>query len=1138
MPERLYNKYLDLLTAFPFGCNSGVAPLLLPKEQLSFSINSTVRGGYATDRPPVQKLTLNFSNDAALQTAVRKGFFQGSQTYRPDFGPSQIIAQISGRLFRFIEVGASWTVDEITIPGDPNDATTNQVWMWQAEKWLIISDGTAKLPIFYDGVSCRRSYGPSVVLANVTAAAPAGPNAVGTVITATLTAPYTGPFDVPVSFNGALYQPVSNPGGDYNISLTNLSDTAGNNIPSGTPIVVDPNFIGKTRFAACSNFDPTIPVHITSVAGVLVGDQVSIAVSLPGPVPPPAVNVFTVASIDVTNKIIRLNKGVFGAFNICYAANVPVYFAVNRGPQVIIGNTTSNFISPAIGGSVSTTIDQAYTGAAGQTVLIGTEQYSITSPPAVPGLTLYLINLNDNAAIGTLPMDISSVPEIPACRMGAYGLGQNWFSAVDGLSFGMSDLVGSSSGTPANNYRDAVLKTTDLQVTGYFPLPNAGEIITSMTFVATLDQALGQGPLQVGVASGMFSVKAPFTLIDFQGTTLTEALANPILTKSMIGFGPIAQNSTIASNSDTIFRSVEGIGSLILARRAFSDLGGNTPISREMTRTIQNDNQSLLSYSSAIVFDNRLRMTCAPNVSGMGVFHMGELVLNYDLLSSLRGKAQPVWDGLWTGLNILQYMQGMFGPVSRAFAFSANLTDTQIELYELLPTGNQHFDNGDGRIRWVLETPVLFGPSVKVLTEMVRLIDGEMYVSDVNGKVDFLIEYRPLFYPCWRYWHSFSICADMNDDNAQEQVRYALGFGEPNPKDCDPINNQSFRDAVGFQLRLTIAGHCKIWGIKVLGEQQPNPKFTPPICTPLCLDLPSPEPDIIPPTPPIVQFGNEVVYFVHECSEGAELIYEGTLPPWITLDADNSRLVALPGVYFASTQESANALAQAALDEFGNAALADDSLSCLDPEAFSNEEVYFVHECETGTLTYDGELPAWITLDVGNSRLVGAAGTYFGPTQEAANATAQTAIDDFGTEALDTDALACVSESACAGGFTDRFRIAGYVDGSFTMCEFQEASTDPVWDGSFATKQTFGEICRFYNNETFRVNDAGSPPFRLQINNFSPGFWTMTLETVSFGIPYLFWKGKLAGDSPVGVYNWVDGCSTTTLTVTVEQYTP
>lgn len=877
-------KYLDLLTAFPFGINSGVAPLLLPREQCSFALNTTFRGGYATDRPPQRKITLAFDT-GEVRDAMRRGFFQGAGVYRPDFGASQVIAQISGRLFAFTENGSVWDVTEITIPGDPNDATTSQVWMWQSEKWLIISDGSAKLPIFYDGVTTRRSYGPSVLIATTTAGWTVPE--IGESVAVTLTAPYTGPLNVPVITNdGAIYElaPVT---GTENARLTNLYDTPGNPIPDNSEVVVRPGFVGRLTTSSNSStvIIGCIQTATLSLSAVFTSPNLTNVLLTPsgfGQVE------FTVIGGSGTNTITVRRFGDAFCSPYTFPAGSTVFLSTPPSPNVVLGNTVGAETAPVVGGSIDIVINPPYSGPDNQTVWIGSAQYEISALVIVPGVNVSLINLNDTGTDPAVGQDIFSVPEIPACRMGVYGMGQNWFSAVDGLSFGCSDIVGGSSGTPANNYRDAVLKTNDLTVMGYFRLPVAGEIITSMTFVATLDQALGQGPLQIGVASGMFSVRAPFTLIDFNGTSITEAVANPILTKSLIGFGPVAQNSTVLANSDTIFRSFEGVNSLILARRQFSDIGGNTPISREMTRAIDRDNQSLLSYSSAIVFDNRLRMTCAPNVSSQGVFHLGELVLNYDLLSSLRGKAQPVWDGLWTGTNTLQFVQGLFGPVSRAFAFTFNITDSQIQLYELLKTGTEHFDNEDVRIRWFIETPVIFNASVKNLTDLARLIDGEMYLTDVDEQVDVVVYYRPVFYPCWIHWHDFSVCADMSAENAKQHVRYGLGLGEPDGKVCDTINNRPFRDAEGFQLRIEFTGHAKLWGIKAMADPLPIPEFSKPagcnnpnrfeapVCLPLNCDveddyriysldglIPLPLPPVVP-NPPLT-FGNESVSECCDC---------------------------------------------------------------------------------------------------------------------------------------------------------------------------------------------------------------------------------------------------------------------------------
>src|SRR6185436_8672870 len=72
-------------------------------------------------------------------------------------GDETLIASIAGRLFQFHVTLTPVTVDEITIPGNPSSSTAEQVWMWQSEKWMIITDGTTQNPVFFDGTSSRRS---------------------------------------------------------------------------------------------------------------------------------------------------------------------------------------------------------------------------------------------------------------------------------------------------------------------------------------------------------------------------------------------------------------------------------------------------------------------------------------------------------------------------------------------------------------------------------------------------------------------------------------------------------------------------------------------------------------------------------------------------------------------------------------------------------------------------------------------------------------------------------------------------------------------------------------------------------------------------------------------------------------------
>ena len=915
-PETFY----DLLTSFEAGCNSGVEPILLPKNQLAFGLNTSCRGAYVTHRPPILKKRLVFTSPL-VEHSVKKGFFQGAGYYRPDYGTQLLIAQISGHLYKFTEAGDIWTVADISVPNDFNNASTSQVWMWQAERWMIIQNGT-QLPIFFDGTNSRRSYGPSVVLA--TTAAPFTPPAIGSTVTLTLAAAYTGPYNVPVILNKAFYQPVTSSVG-YPAILKNINNVPGTlakatnnqfivqpppvtssvktlNAPDISAMQLNVNnlapvtggavfrhgysvYLGShvgTFFTSAWYLPPNsvITVQVDNPFTGGVGTLIHLGMSQnytidgnngtiddmgdPGYFPGSAV--WHVDAISPDSKTLTLSlhnepgtgnplhiPGAFifgignyidnngGNHNVTAASKLfipsgQVIQSTTVAPPFPIGKLTQDAVLPGANGTVQVLLDRAYTGAANQLVTWGSFQFEISpAPNPAPSTSLIVINLTDvTSAPVANPVDMLSVPELPAGRMGVYGMGRNWMSLTDGISFIGGDIVGGPAGTPANNFRDSVLKTTEndfLSGGGSFRLPGTGETITAMIFTANLDQSLGQGPLQVGTSKSVFSNNAP---VD---RSVWKNMTNPILTESLIGTGPLAQNSTQLVNSDTFFRSDAGLASLILARRDFTGWG-NTPISQEMRRVIQLDNTNLLPYGSAINFDNRYLHTVSPNVSGQGVFHVGLIAMNFDTISNLRTKLPPIYDGVWSGVNALQMLSGAINGSNRSFAFTFNVDTNEIELWEFLKEATAAiYDDNTIPILWSFETPVAFNKDVKRLTQYCRLWNGELYLKEIIGKVDIEVQYRPDFYPCWVSWRKFSLCADKNKDtvqNSQPGYRTPVGLGEPSVDDCEAGNNRPLRNGYFFQFRVVITGHCKFMGMRVAAVSEPQPEFAAPVCDDVC----------------------------------------------------------------------------------------------------------------------------------------------------------------------------------------------------------------------------------------------------------------------------------------------------------------
>lgn len=779
-----------------------------------------------------------------VQTAVESGFFAGAGYYRPDFGPQQLIAQIAGRLFAFTPDETRFTVTEITVPGDPNDPSVLQVWMFQAEKWMIVADGTAKNLIFYDGVSSRRSYGPSVLLGTATAFAPAAPPAIGETVQLTLSSPYTGPFNVPVLFNGAYYLVVEGGGTTptYSVRLTNAHATVGASIPSGSTIEVRPDLVGYN--SAVGNVQNgivpgqlSVDLNFTAPHSLVVGDSVVMTRDFGG-APPPLSETWTVITTpSPTSARFATPPKPFPYATLLGTIPIQLISKTTTSPTITVGKTTSPFTNPAVAATVDIVIDTLYSGPAGQVVWIGTDQYTIEAiGGGTSSTTLFVQNLTDTSnAAYVNSTDLMSVAELPPGRMGAYGIGHVALSLLDGTSFIYGDTVGGPSGTPIYNFRDAVLKTNEntfLTGGGSFRIPNTGDLITSVRFAAVLDAAYGQGPLQIGTPSAIFTCAVP---TDRQ---LWVALENPILTETLIGSGPLAQNSTIPVNSDTFFRHINGEGSMIFGRRDFVTWG-NTPISAEVTRAMARDNQTLLNYGSAVTFDNRFLGTSNPQVSGKGVSHSGFVDLNFDPVSSLRGKAPSIWESLWTGINTLQVVSGIFGSSERCFAFTFNGALHKIELYEitkeLLPgVSGETYDNAQTPITWEFETAALFNKDVKPRETMVSLRDGEFGVSNVIGDVRFAVYYRPDQHSCWIPWHSFAICGGTT----QPQNFPRLGLGEPTASNCIASLKTPARDAYTFQVKFVIQGTCTFNYARFMAVTMPTPKFQNPICkdnTPICV---------------------------------------------------------------------------------------------------------------------------------------------------------------------------------------------------------------------------------------------------------------------------------------------------------------
>lgn len=656
----------DHVFSFEAGVNMGVAPLILPKNQLGQGTNITVRGTLVTQRPPFRLIPIagEYPSDGLL--AFEHGKYQGGCYFKPDNGFESLMCQIDGRLFQVTPGTNSASIIERTIPGDPNPIAPNQAWLWQSEKWVICNDGQS-IPIFFD--------------------------------------------------------------------------------QTATPTTRRSLWNTKLNFSTYS-----------TTANIVV----------------PAIN--TAASAITFNDVTNLNLNDTVTIKNLGTAIV----------QAIAGNnvTLVNLTCPV-----------------GKTFPTGTA-------------------LKPNITWSQL------ATELPPGRMGAYGMGQNWFSLLDGQQFVASDQVGASSGTQAQNYRDSVLNIQQnlyLAGGGNFVLPGGAGEIRAFIFTPALDASLGQGPLQVFTPNISFTCNVPADRLTWQDVT------NPILAESSRTNGSLSQWATFVANSDTIMRSIDGLRSLILARRDFNTWG-NVPISREVDPILSKDSPDLLQFCSGIVFDNRQLITASPVLSDQGVYWQQIIALNMDPISSLRGKAPSVYDGSWTGLNVLQLITGLFSGVQRAFAFCLNTIFNRIELYEILRQDQAYYDNDVERIVSAYQLPVMLREvNGKTAGDLCRIVDGEIYLDQIRNTVGVQVWYKPDSYPCWIPWRKFSICNPKAEDDPFQKPGYRtrLGLGQPSADDCEVMNGRPTRMGYWFQFRIVVTGPHRFLGLRVKAALEPQPQFAP-----------------------------------------------------------------------------------------------------------------------------------------------------------------------------------------------------------------------------------------------------------------------------------------------------------------------
>lgn len=326
-------------------------------------------------------------------------------------------------------------------------------------------------------------------------------------------------------------------------------------------------------------------------------------------------------------------------------------------------------------------------------------------------------------------VDINNT-EIPVGTIMAYGMGRivvivNKRDVAFGDLHGSHDLPDPADSLVLFTERNFLAEGFDAAI------PFTQGVATGMMFFPQLDTSTGNGQLMVfaerGAASFFLSLPR-----DQWKTSSFQILA--LLTTGLRG-----DKSISVVNEDLWFRSDDGMRSY---RQARSEQSGwsHIPLSTNVKQYLENDDDRLLKYGSAIYFDNRILITTSPMWNNGRPRHRGMMVVDFDVISSFGGSpsaaqiSKPAWEGQWYCSQFfpIQMLTGTFKGVTRAFIFGMT-NDGLNQLYELSVDDKDDFDGN--RIPWELVSRAfdfnkLSPQSSTVFTEN-ELYDGDLWLKDI-----------------------------------------------------------------------------------------------------------------------------------------------------------------------------------------------------------------------------------------------------------------------------------------------------------------------------------------------------------------------------------------------------------------------
>jgi len=336
--------------------------------------------------------------------------------------------------------------------------------------------------------------------------------------------------------------------------------------------------------------------------------------------------------------------------------------------------------------------------------------------------------------------------------------------------------------------------TTYFNNGGAFAMPSDYGYIRAMEFFRNAHTSQDVGSLIVFARDGVAAFQVNVARANWTEMDLSQVLYSTSGTESPYSVVPV--------NDDLFYRGADGLRTIRYTTAGTAGGSGsmsNVPVSSEMKYITDMDTNADMFYCTGSFVDNRIHYTSGGRYDDGGF----KCVISLDTNTSstiTNQRAQPAYDGIWTGFHVLQTFKGRHADFDREFiVVRRNNTN---ELWMLDEEATE--DDGTpihSRAYFRVMFPSYNGQAR--LTAVHNFEYAELWLKDLVGDATITLYWRPDGYPLWMKCNSTSLLADAT---GLPQHRDMLKFAPENDEDANQVNEEDLRKASSFQFCLDWTG--------------------------------------------------------------------------------------------------------------------------------------------------------------------------------------------------------------------------------------------------------------------------------------------------------------------------------------------